>query len=207
MAALYYQDGITYRYYTGFLTESEVRVCSDSITIANILSTFTVNGNTYNVTSIKDMVFMNKSNLTDVIIPNSITYIGYLAFQSCSSLTSIIIPDSVLEIGFQAFDGCTSLTSLSYTNSSTNIYVDETAFDNTSLTSVHYYKSGPNLANSLKNYYYSGNPTIYYEYNYIIYKKIGTSTLSVFSYVNSPESEIYFATNPLQILGTLQEGS
>lgn len=42
------------------------------------------------------------SNLTSVVIPNSVTSIGEYAFAS-SGLTSITIPNSVISIGSAAF--------------------------------------------------------------------------------------------------------
>jgi len=96
------------------------------------------NGKTYNVTSI-DLSFAECSELTSVVIPNSVTtinesafykcsgltsvnignnvtYINYLAFYKCSSLTSITIPNSVTSIGSQAFEGCYSLNKVIVNN-------------------------------------------------------------------------------------------
>ncbi len=53
--------------------------------------------------------FNNCSMLTEVILGESVTYIGYEAFRNCSSLTSITIPDSVTSIESYAFSGCSSL--------------------------------------------------------------------------------------------------
>ena len=58
---------------------------------------------------------VNVQEITDLIIPNSVTSIGDEAFYGCSSLTSITIPNSVTSIGDEAFYGCSSLTKTNYT--------------------------------------------------------------------------------------------
>ena len=66
-------------------------------------------------------LFLNGVEVKDLIIPNSVTNIGYAAFHFCSSLTSITIPNSVTEIEYHAFTGCSGLTSLTLPNSVTSI--------------------------------------------------------------------------------------
>jgi len=64
------------------------------------------------VTKIASRAFFNRSDLTSVVIPSSVTLIGDSAFSSCSSLTSVIIPSSVRVIGRWAFGSCSSLSSI-----------------------------------------------------------------------------------------------
>ena len=73
------------------------------------------------VTSIGKYAFCLCSSLTSVTIPGSVTSIGYSAFQGCSNLTSITIPGSVTSIGNSAFSGCSGLTSVTIPNSVTSI--------------------------------------------------------------------------------------
>ncbi len=61
------------------------------------------------------------TEITNLIIPNSVTSIENYAFQYCSGLTSITIPNSVTSIGEGAFDGCSGLTSITIPNSVTSI--------------------------------------------------------------------------------------
>ena len=73
------------------------------------------------VTSIGSYAFRGCSGLTSVTIGNSVTSIGYSAFSGCSGLTSVTIPNSVTSIGTSAFYGCSGLTSITIPNSVTSI--------------------------------------------------------------------------------------
>ena len=87
------------------------------------------------VTSISENAFYNCSGLTSVTIGNSVTSIGNEAFNGCRGLTSVTIPNSVTSIGNEAFNGCRGLTSVTIPNSVTSI--GDRAFEDCSgLTSV-----------------------------------------------------------------------
>ena len=45
------------------------------------------------------------TEITNLIIPNSVTTIGNYAFYYCKGLTSVTIPNSVTSFGYAAFDG------------------------------------------------------------------------------------------------------
>ncbi len=60
--------------------------------------------------SIADCAFENQIEITDVILPSSIEYIGDYAFYNCSEdFTSVEIPKSVTFIGARAFGYCAKL--------------------------------------------------------------------------------------------------
>jgi len=73
------------------------------------------------VTSLGEEAFSNCTGLANITIGNGVTSIGISAFAGCTSLASVTIPDSVTIIGSGAFNGCTSLTSVTIGNSVTII--------------------------------------------------------------------------------------
>lgn len=79
--------------------------------------------------SIADNAFdanSRKNDLTSVIIPDSVKYIGVRAFRGCTSLKEIELPKNLEEIGNMAFDG-SGLTSIVVPDS---VKVLGTAFKN-----------------------------------------------------------------------------
>ncbi|MBR1530095.1 MAG: leucine-rich repeat protein [Oscillospiraceae bacterium] len=73
------------------------------------------------VTGIQECTFSFCTNLKSVMLPDSITNIGFDAFYQCTSLTSVIIPNSVASIGDRAFCDCEKLTSVTLPDSITSI--------------------------------------------------------------------------------------
>ena len=54
-------------------------------------------------------LYLNGKEVTNLVIPNSVTSIGDYAFSGCSGLTSLTIPNSVTSIGVDAFRYCSNL--------------------------------------------------------------------------------------------------
>jgi len=66
------------------------------------------------VTGIANEVFYYKTNITDIVLPNTLKYIGNSAFENCYGLKTVTFENnSQLEtIGDNAFDGCTVLNKI-----------------------------------------------------------------------------------------------
>ncbi|MCH5271408.1 MAG: leucine-rich repeat domain-containing protein [Lachnospiraceae bacterium] len=87
------------------------------------------------VTVIGYSAFVNCDSLTEITIPESVVDIGDEAFRGCSSLTSVTIPDNVTSIGDRAFKGCSSLANITIPDGVTEIGYG-TFWDCSSLTSI-----------------------------------------------------------------------
>ena len=81
-------------------------------------------------------LFLNGTEVKDLVIPNSVTSIGRYAFRGCSGLTSVTIPNSVTSIGYQAFEGCSGLTKAKVEIESP-FFVDSGTFTNSSNATLY----------------------------------------------------------------------
>ena len=79
------------------------------------------------VSGIGDYAFYQLTNVTEVVIPKTVTHIGKLAFAGCTELKTIVIPASVEYIDDCAFAGCTSLESVIFEGKNVK-YIDDFAF-------------------------------------------------------------------------------
>lgn len=86
--------------------------------------------------AVEDGLYMDNTEITELVIEEGITSIGANSFANASSLQSVSFPSSLTEIGEAAFSGCTSLTALELTDGITTIGAE--AFKNdTALTEVY----------------------------------------------------------------------
>ena len=97
----------------------------------NIPATVTDRGNTYYVTEIGNL---ENTNLSTIIMPNSVTIIDYNAFYNCKELITITLSNSLEIIGSGAFGWCSKLSSIILPESLHKI--DYRAFEKSGLTSI-----------------------------------------------------------------------
>lgn len=61
---------------------------------------------------IADEAFASNTNLTSIVVPNSVTEIPDLAFAFCSALVKVDLPDGIASVSSSAFAVCTALEEL-----------------------------------------------------------------------------------------------
>ncbi len=83
---------------------------------------------TYPENEIPTLAFMQKSVLTSIEIPSTVTNIAYGAFLGCNGLNSLTIPSAVTSIGELAFKECSGLDFVSFQSTSSLTSIDAGAF-------------------------------------------------------------------------------
>lgn len=66
-------------------------------------------------------LYLNNELVTNITLPDTITYISWYAFKGCESITNVTIPNSVTSIGGYAFYQCSGLTDINIFNGVTTI--------------------------------------------------------------------------------------
>lgn len=64
------------------------------------------------VVAVEKSAFSGNTEITSVVLPESVNFIGRGAFYGCTSLASFVLPKQVTDISIYTFFGCTSLSSV-----------------------------------------------------------------------------------------------
>lgn len=108
--------GVTVVEYAFTASDYDRKMGTTTATDANVVipETFEHGGKIYKVTKIGHAAFRDKTNLTSIVIPESVTYFDTYCFQRCTNLSSINIPKGTTILRWDTFTDCTSLTSITY---------------------------------------------------------------------------------------------
>ena len=78
-------------------------------------------------------LFLNNKNISTLIIPNSVKYLGYKMCYGCTNLKEVQLPNGITVIPDYAFENCTSLSTINFPD--TLVQIRACAFSGTALES------------------------------------------------------------------------
>jgi surface protein len=77
--------------------------------VVDVPATITVSDITYEVIGVSAMAFRLCSQITEVVLPENVEYIGNFAFKGCRALTKVTLPSTLVTLGTGAFIDLPSL--------------------------------------------------------------------------------------------------
>lgn len=90
-------------------------------------------------------LYLNGEMITDLVIPEDMSYLYACAFAGCRGLQSVTLPEGMTNIASYAFQNCTDLTSIRVPSTVTGI-LDSAFYGCNNLTTVYYYGTAEQLA-------------------------------------------------------------
>ena len=76
--------------------------------------------------------FGSNKDITEVIVPEGVEYIGHMAFYGCENLVRVVLPKTLKKIDKNAFQNCYELKQLEIPEDSNLQFIGESAFENCS---------------------------------------------------------------------------
>ncbi len=151
------------------IVNEEERLCHAKATsnltasTASIPATVRIGERDYTVTGIASFGFSALVDLTEIVLPSSLTFLGEGAFSGCTNLRTVIIPDGVISVSASAFHGCTALSTLYIGRWVARI--GPSAFADCPLQRVYYAanKQGADAIVTEDEIPFPTNPSLYYE--------------------------------------------
>lgn len=111
-------DGIKYHIENG---EATIAVQDENLSGDIVIpESISYDGNNYTVVRATNGAFQN-TDITSIILPNSITSLGNNCFQNCIKLTSVKLPDNITSLGDYTFSICSKLSSIKLPDSLTSL--------------------------------------------------------------------------------------
>lgn len=68
------------------------------------------------VIGISEDAFCDNNDITEIVIPETVKYIGYSAFRRCKNLESVTLCDGLEYVASYAFDSCKSIKTITFPN-------------------------------------------------------------------------------------------
>ncbi|MBO4413000.1 MAG: leucine-rich repeat protein, partial [Clostridia bacterium] len=111
-----------FRYYSGLniIIPSSVKIICDNAFQDSSITSIDISSVEY----LGYCIFERCTNLQEITLSNSLTYIPSTILYDCTSLTSITLPSTITKIDIAAFDGCSELANITI-DSSTIAALDE----------------------------------------------------------------------------------
>lgn len=132
-------------YYNANINKMQLSVTNGEKTYAGIIKipeTADYKGKTFTVVEIGSGAFSG-SNVENVTIPSTVTYIGSMAFNDCLSLKEVNFSEGLQTISNSAFFGCKALEEISIPSTVRSIYT--LAFRNTGLKKLIFIDGGSDV--------------------------------------------------------------
>lgn len=112
-----FTEGLSYQK----ASEGNYAICTGigtaTLSYIAIASEYTLFGVTYPVTEIGEEAFDSNTQITSLVVPDSVSRIDSKAFNNCQNLTSVILPESLISVGTNAFLNCTNILKLNFKGS------------------------------------------------------------------------------------------